>query len=102
RDLRRVAPCRRSARIQLLDDSRAWLETIYAEGSGAPISAERRPSDAGVAGHVLRTREPVLLYPDDDLSLAWRIEGTSEQPHAILALPLVGHRDLVGVMTLTR
>jgi GAF domain-containing protein len=92
----------RAASITLLDEETNELvfEAVSGEGSGT-IVGRRFPADRGVAGWVAASGQSVVL---DDVSGDARFsqdvaESTGYVPKALMAAPLIGDEDILGVLT---
>lgn len=89
--------------LALLSPDETELVYTTAAGAGAQdITGMRMPSDRGVAGWVTMSGQPVAV---DDLRQDSRFardvaEDTGYVPTALLAVPVVSPRRLLGVMTL--
>lgn len=89
--------------LALLSDDESELIYTTAAGAGADdITGMRLPSGRGIAGWVAMSGQPVAI---DDLRNDPRFaqdvaEDTGYVPQALLAVPVVSPRRLLGVMTL--
>lgn len=89
--------------IALLDDDESHLTFVAASGAGADrIVGVQLPVNRGIAGWVVSSGQPIGL--DDvrndarfDLDVA---EATGYVPRSILAVPIDGPRDTLGVLQL--
>jgi GAF domain-containing protein len=87
--------------IFLLDEASGELVFEAVAGEGAPfLVGQRIPASRGIAGWVLTARQPLIV---DDLSqeraFAQDIaESTSYLPHALMAVPLLGGDEPLGVL----
>jgi signal transduction protein with GAF and PtsI domain len=89
--------------IALLDDDESHLTFVAASGAGAErIVGVQLPVNRGIAGWVVSSGQPIGL--DDvrsdarfDIDVA---EATGYVPRSILAVPIDGPRDTLGVLQL--
>jgi GAF domain-containing protein len=86
----------------LLDTETGELvfEAVSGQGSEALVGS-RFPANHGVAGWVANAAQPLIL---DDVGGDPRFsrevaESTGYLPRALMAVPLIGHEDVVGVLS---
>jgi GAF domain-containing protein len=91
----------KAASVFLLDEEADELvfEAVAGEGEGELIGM-RFPSDTGIAGWVLTTRQPLIV---DDLSADTRFsrtaaESTGYVPKSMMAVPLLVEERALGVL----
>jgi signal transduction histidine kinase len=74
----------------------------FAEGSVAALimAGGDRSADAGLIGHVLRTRRPYTTVEETD-PIGIPVPGAPDRPGAVLAVPLIGDHAL-GAAIMTR
>jgi GAF domain-containing protein len=75
------------------------FEAVAGEGADHLVG-KRYPSDTGIAGWVLATRQPVVLEDvRHDLRFAREMaESTGYVPHALMAVPLLHGQRTLGVL----
>jgi GAF domain-containing protein len=87
--------------IFLFDETTNELvfEAVAGEGSGWLVG-RRYPSDTGIAGWVLTTRQPVVLEDvrRDPRFAREMAESTGYVPHALMAVPLIHGERTLGVL----
>ncbi len=86
------------------DWTKGILKPVFSRGPFTPeIMADSAPIDSGITGHVARTGKAVLV---NDTSLDPRlvqVQGTpSRDKEAMMAIPLVGKEQVIGVLALYR
>jgi len=89
-----------AATVLLLDDDMTNLRFYHVEGSSSGIRGATMSAGEGVAGHVLRTQEPVLI---DDVRTDPRFRDMYEsktgiQAKSMLVIPLVTGNQPIGVL----
>jgi hypothetical protein len=89
-----------AATVLLLDDDMTNLRFYQVEGSSAGLRGATMSADESIAGHVLRTQEPLLI---DDLRADPRFWDKYEskiglQVKSILVIPLVIGNQPIGVL----
>jgi GAF domain-containing protein len=92
----------RAASIMLLDEETGELvfEAVSGEGSDALVGS-RFPANQGMAGWVATAAQPLIL---DDIAGDPRFsqevaESTGYVPRALMAVPLIGEEDVIGVLS---
>lgn len=92
----------RAASIMLLDQETGEFvfEAVSGEGSEALVGS-RFPANHGVAGWVANAAQPLIL---DDVASDPRFseevaESTGYVPRALMAVPLIGDEDVLGVLS---
>ncbi len=101
-DVARAIFAARAASITLLDEGRGELvfEAVSGEGS-EELVGRRFAADEGIAGWVTMAAQPLVL---DDVASDPRFsretaEGTGYVPKALMAAPLIGGEDVIGVLS---
>jgi len=89
-----------AATVLLLDEDMTNLRFYQVEGSSAGVRRATMSADEGIAGHVLRTQEPVLI---DDVRTDPRFRDKYEsktgfQAKTMLVIPLVTGDQPIGVL----
>jgi|tagenome__1003787_1003787.scaffolds.fasta_scaffold20899661_2 GAF domain-containing protein len=91
----------RAASVALFDEPTGDLVFVATAGEGADdVVGGHFPHDAGIAGQVLRTGEPIHatdLFRDPRWARDVGTEAGAE-PDAIVAVPVVWHERVVGVL----
>src|SRR5205085_2110888 len=72
----------------------AWAQQILSMG---PL-----PFGTGITGTAAQTGQPLLVNQAHLDPRAVRIPGTPEEPEAVIAVPIVAHDQLKGVLVLDR
>jgi len=77
---------------------------VYALGPyAAEIMADRDfPMDVGIVGYVGRTRKAEIVYDTETDPRANTIPGTPASHSSMLAVPLLGQKEVIGVIELSR
>ena len=101
-DVARAIFAARAASIMLLDTDTGELvfEAVSGEGSEALVGSHF-PANHGVAGWVAHAAQPLIL---DDVAEDPRFsqevaESTGYVPRALMAVPLIGDEDVLGVLS---
>ncbi len=101
-DVARAIFAARAASIMLLDEESGELifEAVSGEGSEALVGS-RFPANYGVAGWVANAAQPLILddVGEDPRFSAEVAKSTGYVPRALMAVPLIGDEDVLGVLS---
>jgi diguanylate cyclase (GGDEF)-like protein len=88
--------------IMLLDTAEGaeTLRVVATHGSAAPLGAVLPVGD-GIAGHVARTREPLLIQGSASPSVFPGYQPRSDAATSALCIPLIERGELLGVLNVT-
>jgi len=86
-----------------IDYENGTLLPVHARGSYADqVMSETFPVGEGITGHVAKTGKAELVNNTTSDARATQVEGTPIEPEAIMAIPLRGREQLIGVLTIYR
>lgn len=86
-----------------IDYDKNLLVPVHARGSYSDqVMSEKFPVGEGITGHVAKTGKAELVNNAVVDSRASQVEGTPDEPEAIMAIPLRGRERLIGVVTIYR
>jgi GAF domain-containing protein len=90
----------RAATIFLLDEETDELVFEAIAGVGSELVGRRLPSDTGLAGFVLASRQPLVLEDlQNDPRFARDVaESTGYMPQGLMAVPLLYDEEALGVL----
>ncbi len=87
--------------ISLYERESHQFVDVYVMEKGEPLPVARRPADQGLTGHIISTRQPLLLSTQDENTAFLQAQGlelVGEQAKCWLGVPLVAGDEVVGVM----
>jgi GAF domain-containing protein len=98
-----LVPCDEIA-LYIFDWSKRTCSPVFATGHYmAEIMADRDfPADTGIVGYVARTRKPEIIMDTEADPRAEYIPGTPQTHTRMLAVPIVGKKETIGVIELIR
>ena len=98
-----MIPCSELA-FYMFDWDRRVGNPVYAFGPyAAEVMSERDfPADAGICGHVARTKRAEIIHDTEADPRGDYIPGTPATHSRMLAVPLVGRKDVLGVIELLK
>jgi GAF domain-containing protein len=86
-----------------IDHNENLLVPVHARGSYPDQTmSETFPVGEGITGHVAKTGKAELVNNAVTDTRATQVEGTPDEPEAIVAVPLRGRERLIGVLTIYR
>jgi GAF domain-containing protein len=98
-----LVPCDELA-LYVFDWQKRTCSPVFATGHySAEIMADKDfPADTGIVGYIGRTRKPEIILDSEADPRAEYIPGTPQTHTRMLAVPIVGKKETIGVIELMR
>lgn len=98
-----LIPCSELA-FYMFDWSRKVGNPVYATGPYASETMEDRdfPADEGYVGHVARTKKAEIIFDTEEDNRGSYIPGTPATHCRMLAVPILGKKEVLGVVELLK
>jgi signal transduction histidine kinase len=98
-----LIPCNELA-FYMFDWSRKVGNPVYATGPYASETMEDRdfPADTGYVGHVARTKRAEIIFDTEEDGRGSYIPGTPATHSRMLAVPILGKKEVLGVVELLK
>ncbi len=86
-----------------IDHEANLLVPVLARGSYSDqVMSETFPVGEGITGHVAKTGKAEFVNDPSSDARASHVEGTPDEPEAIMSIPLRGRERIIGVVTIYR